>query len=114
MVDLTGDDAHSMKCILDALKGHCRPRSNEIVAAKSYKQLVKGDVSLPEYVEKYNEVTVECNFRTAYNKCPRNAILLGLRKQCVYDKHIKDGDKLTSADVIWIASEVNNSEGNSA
>ena len=34
---LMGDDAHSMKCILDTLKGHCRPRSNERVAATAYK-----------------------------------------------------------------------------
>ena len=36
-VDLTGDDVASTKCLLDILKGHCKPRSNEIVAATTYK-----------------------------------------------------------------------------
>ena len=32
-----GDDANSTKCILDTLKGHCKQRSNKIVAATAYK-----------------------------------------------------------------------------
>ena len=49
-VELTGDDAASTKCLSDTLKGHCKPRSNEIVAATAYK--VQGDLGLPEYIEK--------------------------------------------------------------
>ena len=41
-VGLMDDDANSTKCLLDTLKGHCKPRSNKIVAAKAYKQLVQG------------------------------------------------------------------------
>ena len=41
-VGLMGDDANSTKCILDTLKNHCKPRSNEILAATAYKQLVQG------------------------------------------------------------------------
>ena len=48
----TGDYAASTKCIFKTLKIHCKPRSNEIVAATAYKQLVKGEPSLPEYIEK--------------------------------------------------------------
>ena len=47
-----GEDVNSMKYLLDALKDHCKPRSNEIVAATAYKQLVQGDLSLPEYIQK--------------------------------------------------------------
>ena len=60
-VGLTGDDATSIKCILDTPKGHCKPRSNEVVAATAYKQLVHGDLYLPECIENCKEVTAACN-----------------------------------------------------
>ena len=65
----------STKGIQDTLKGQCKPRSNEIVNVTAYKQLVHLD--LLEYIEKCKEVTVACNFGTAYDKCLSNAILLG-------------------------------------
>ena len=108
-VNRTGADVTSTKCILDTLKGHCKPRGNEKVATTAYKQLVQGDLGLQEYIEKCKEVTAACNFGTTYNKCLRNAILLGLRIQWVYEKCIKVGDQLTSADVIQTALEVYNS-----
>ena len=77
-VDLTGDDVASTKCLLNTLDSHCKPTSNKIVAATAYKQLVQGDLGLPKYIEKCKEVTAACNFGTAYYKCLRNAILLGL------------------------------------
>ena len=80
-VGLTGDNATSTKCILDTSKGHCKPRSNEIVAATAYKQLVLGDLGLLEYIEKCKEVTAACTFGAPYDKCLRNTILLGLRNQ---------------------------------
>ena len=39
-VGLTGDDATSTKFSLDALEGHCKPRSNEIAAVTAYMQLM--------------------------------------------------------------------------
>ena len=51
-----GDDANNIKCILDVLKGHCIPRSNEMVTATAHKQLVQGNLGLPEYKEKCKEV----------------------------------------------------------
>ena len=60
-VGLMGNDVTSTKCILDTLKGHCKPWSNEIIAATAYKELVKGDLGLLEYIEKYKEVTAACN-----------------------------------------------------
>ena len=80
-VDLTGDDVPSTKCLLDTLKGHCKPRSNEIVAATAYKQLVQGDLGLLKYIRKCKDVTAACNFGTVHDKCLKNAILLGLRNQ---------------------------------
>ena len=68
-VGLTVDEANSMKCILDALEGHYKPRSNEIVAAPAYKQLVQGNLGLPEYTEKCKELTAACKFNTASGKC---------------------------------------------
>ena len=56
------------KCTLDTLKAYCKPRSNEIVAARTYKQLVQEELSLPEYIEKYKEVTAACKFGIAYDK----------------------------------------------
>ena len=78
---LIGGGDTSTKYILDTLKGHCKPRSNEIVAATAYKQLVQGNHGLPEYIEKFKEVTATCNFGIAYDKCSSNAILLWLRNQ---------------------------------
>ena len=52
---LMGDDENRTKCILDPLKGHCKPRSNKIVAATAYKQLVQGDYGLPKYIENANK-----------------------------------------------------------
>ena len=68
-VGLMGDDVNNMKCMLDALKGHYKLRSNEIVAATSYKQIIQADLGLPEYIEKCKEVTAACNFGTSYYKC---------------------------------------------
>ena len=68
-VGLLGDDANIKKCILNAIEGHCEPRSYEIVAATAYKQLLQGDLGLPEYIENCKEVTAACNFATAYDKC---------------------------------------------
>ena len=109
-VGLTGDNATSTKYILDTLTCHCKPRSNDIVAVTAYKQWVQEDPGLPECIEKCNNATVACSFGTAYDKCWRNSILLGLRNQQVCEKRIKVGDQLTSTDVIQIASEVYNSE----
>ena len=44
VMGLTGDNATSIKCILDTLEGHCKPRSKEIVAATAYKQQVQGNL----------------------------------------------------------------------
>ena len=67
-------NCHQHICILDALKGHCKPRSNVIVVATANKQLELGDVGLPEYVEKCTEVIEECNFGAVYDKClPKNS-----------------------------------------
>ena len=52
---LMGDNANSMKCILNAIKSHCKPRSNKIVAAMAYIQLVQGDLGMPQYLEKYKK-----------------------------------------------------------
>ena len=68
-VGLTCHKAYNMIHLPDTLKGHFRPRSNEIVAATAYKQLVQGDLGLPEYIKKCKEVTVVCNLGTAYDKC---------------------------------------------
>ena len=106
---LTCDDANSIQCTLDILKGHCKPKSNGIVTATAYKQPVQGDLDLPESIEKYSkEVTEACNFSTAYDKC--NSIQLGRRNKWVYERCIKVGDQLTCADLIWIASDVYNSD----
>ena len=78
---LTGYDATSTKCILDAPKGYCKPRSNEILAVTACTQLVQGDLGLPEYAEKYKEVTAACEFEAAYDKCLQKAILLRLRNK---------------------------------
>ena len=79
VLDLTDDNAVSTKFIPDTLENYCKLRSNEIVAAIAYKQLVQGKLDLPEYKEKCKEVTAVCNLGVAYDKCLRNAILLGLR-----------------------------------
>ena len=105
-----GDDATSTKCIVDALEGHCKPRSNKIVAATAYEQLVQGDLDLLEQIEKCREVTAVCNFEATYDKCLKNAFLLGLRNQKVCEKCIEVGDKLASTDQICIATEVYNSD----
>ena len=78
-VGLTGDYATSKKCTLNALNGHCKPRSNEILAATVFKQLVQGDLGLPKYIEKCKDVTAACTVGAVYDKSLRNAILLGLR-----------------------------------
>ena len=109
-VGLTDDNANSTKDLTDILEGHCKPRSNEIVTAMAYRQLMQGDLGLPEYIEKCKEVTVACNFDAAYDKCLCNAIILGLRNKQVYEKCIELGDQLTSIDVIQIALEVYNSD----
>ena len=49
--------ANSMKCILDALSGHCKPRSNETVAASAYKEQLQGDLGQSKYVQKCKAVT---------------------------------------------------------
>ena len=67
-VGLTGGDTISTKCILDAIKGQCKPKSYEIVAATAYQQLVQGNLGLPEYIEKCKEVMGACNFEAAYDK----------------------------------------------
>ena len=66
---LTDDNANSTKCILDTLKGHCKPRSNETVATTAYKQLAQGDLGLPEHTEKCKEVIAACHFCSRYDKC---------------------------------------------
>ena len=109
-VCLQDDDVNSINCILDALEDHWKPRSNEIVAATAFKQLVQGDLGLAEYIEKWKEIKAAWNFEATYYKCLWNAILLGLRNLKVYAKCIKVGDKLTSAEVICIEAEVNNSD----
>ena len=68
---LTVDNVARTKCLLDTLEGHCKPRSNEIVAATVYKQLVQGDLGLPEDIGKAKE-TSECmrnvsKFRISYH-----------------------------------------------
>ena len=70
----------------------------------------RGDLTLYEHIEKCKEVTVACNFGTACDKHPRNAILLGLGNQHVSKKCIEVGKKLTSAHLIWIDSEVYNAD----
>ena len=109
-VGLIGDGATSTKCMLDTFEGHCKPRSNEIVATVAYTQLVQGNIGLPEYIKKCKEVTAVCNFEAAYDKCLWNVILLGFRNQSVYEKCIEVGDKLTSTDLICITAEVYNSD----
>ena len=101
---------HQHKTHPNALEGHCKPRSNEIVVATAYRQLVQGDLGLPEYIEKCKEVTAACNFEAAYEKYLQNTILLDLKNKWVYEKCIEVGDKLTAADVIHIATEVYNSD----
>ena len=107
-VGIIGEDATITKHILDALEGHCEPRNNETetVAATAYRHLVQGDLGLPEYIEKCKEVTAACNFEAGYEKYLWNAILIGLRNQKFYEKCFEVGDKLTSTDVIHIATEV--------
>ena len=90
--------------ILDALEGHYKPRSNEIVAAAAYKQLLQGEICLPECIEKCKEVTAVCSFKVAQDKNLQNAIFKGLRNQWVYEKYIDEGYKPTSANVIHIAT----------
>ena len=50
-VSFTGDDTANTKCLLDTLEGQCKPRSNEIVTATAYKQLLQGDLWLLYYIE---------------------------------------------------------------
>ena len=69
-----GVNSDSTKYILDTPKGHHKPRINEKVVATAYKQLLQGDLGLPEYKEKCREVTV-------YDKCLQNVIVLGLSNQ---------------------------------
>ena len=88
-VGLMDDYANSTKCLLDTLKGHQKPRSNEIVVVKLTNNWYKGTL-VCQCTYKCREVTATCNFGIAYDKCLQNAILLGL----------------TSADVIQITSEV--------
>ena len=45
-----------------------------------------------------------------YDTCLKKAILLGLINQQVCEKCIEVGDQVTSADLIWIAAEVYNSD----
>ena len=78
---LKGDDASSTKCIQDTLKGHCKLRSNEIVATRVYEQLVQGDLGLAECIEKCKEVKVAYNFGADHDISLRIAIILGLRNQ---------------------------------
>ena len=99
VVSLTGYISTSTKCILDTLKGHYIPRSNEIVAATAYKQLVQGELFLSEYIENTKK-SEWCETLLQHDKCLRNAILLGLRNKLVYKKWIEVGDQLTSADII--------------
>ena len=84
-----------------SLESHCKPRSNEIVAATAYRQLVQGDLGLPQYIKEMqrNHGSIQL-LGIAYNECLRNDILLGLRNQQVYKKCITVGDQLTSADEI--------------
>ena len=63
---IEADKTTSTKCIQDLLNSYCKPRSDETVAATTCKQLLQGDLSLLEYVEKCKDVTVVCNFGTAY------------------------------------------------
>ena len=81
---LTGDDATSTKHNLDILEGHYKPRSNEIVAATTYKQLVQGDLGLPEYIEKCKEVQQHKTLRQPMTNVFGYGILLGVRNQLVY------------------------------
>ena len=78
---LIGDDATSTKHIFDALEGHSKPGSNEIIAAIADKQLVQGDLCLPENIKKSKEIAAVCIFEAAYDKCLQKVILLLLRNQ---------------------------------
>ena len=51
-MDCTDNDSASTTQSLDALEGHCRSKSSEIVAAVAYQHLVGGDLGLPEYIDK--------------------------------------------------------------
>ena len=109
-VGLTDKNATSTKHILETIGGHWQPRSNEIVAVTAYNQLVHGDLALPEYIEKFKEVTAVYNSEAAYNKCLWISILLGLKNQWVYEKCVEIGDKPTSADMIHIVTDIYNSD----
>ena len=88
----TGDDATRTKCLLDTIKGHFKSRSNGIAAVRAYRQLVQGDLGLPEYIEKCKDVTAACYFCKVYDKCLTNAILPGPGNQLVYKKCIEVGE----------------------
>ena len=93
---------------MEALVDHCNSRSNKSGAATAYKQLVQGDLGLPEYIQKSEEITAACNFEAAYYKYLWNAIFLGLPNQNVHENCFEVGNKLTTTEVIHIETEVCN------
>ena len=103
--------SHRWLCYKHKMHPGCPWRSLQaqkqwIVAATVYKPLVQVDLGLPEYIEKCKEITAACNFEAAYDKCLWNAIHLGLRNLRVYEECNEVGDRLASADVICIATDV--------
>ena len=68
-------------------------------------------MELPEYIEKYRQVTDACGWpENAKDMALRNAILLGLKNPKVYQKYLEeDQDSLTAERVIETATLLYNS-----
>lgn len=69
-----------------------------MVTATQYKVLTRGGVELPEYIEKCRRITDACGWpEEAKDMALRNAILLDLKNQNVYQKCLEeDLDSLTA------------------
>lgn len=83
---------------LERVEEQCKPRGSKLVTATQYKVLTRGGVELPEYIEKCRRITDACGWpEEAKDMALRNAILLDLKNQNVYQKCLEeDLDSLTA------------------
>lgn len=82
---------------LERVEEQCKPRGSKLVTTTQYKVLTRGGMELQEYIEKCRQITDACGWpEEAKDMALRNAILLDLKNQNVYQKCLEeDLDSLT-------------------
>ena len=101
---LTDAQKSDPEVIFSKLKEWTQPKSNELIAATTFRRLEQGNLTLSEYIDKATILCDQCNYpEDARDRLLRDAIVIGLRSKEAYYRCIDKGSALTLDEALNIA-----------